>query len=97
MNRIEHLLVITTEECSEVIKEVSKSLRFGLDDFHEKYGNIPNRKLLETECEQLEAMIEMLRDEGVISKKNKGTIVDKKAKVEKYLIYSKQLGRYDTK
>jgi len=37
MTREEHLLVITSEECPEVIKEVSKSLRFGLDDYHKKY------------------------------------------------------------
>lgn len=95
MDRIEHLLVITSEECSEVIKEASKSLRFGLDDSHKKYDNIPNRKLLETECEQLEAMIEMLRDEGIISSKSQDTIINKKLKVEKYLLYSKRLGKYD--
>ena len=33
MNREEHLLTILSEECAEVIKDVSKALRFGLDDY----------------------------------------------------------------
>lgn len=32
MNKSEHLLTIVAEECAEVQKEISKALRFGLDD-----------------------------------------------------------------
>lgn len=33
MDRLEHLLVILSEECAELSKEVSKALCYGLNDY----------------------------------------------------------------
>lgn len=34
MNSVENLCVIVTEECSEIQKAVSKSMRFGFDNYN---------------------------------------------------------------
>lgn len=93
MNLQDHLLTILSEECSEVIKEVSKSLRFGLKDFHPKYDNIPNDQRISNELCDLIAMVEMLQDEGVIPELSRDKIEYKKEKVKKYMEYSKKMGK----
>jgi hypothetical protein len=90
MNRIEHLLVIFAEECSEVAQEVSKALRFGVNE----QRDLPTSNLqrIEKEFSQLLAMREMLDNEGVYIGIDYEVIRDKKAKVEEYLLYSKECG-----
>lgn len=95
MNIHDHLLVILSEECSEVTKEVSKSLRFGLKDFHPKYGNIPNDIRLSDELCDLMGVVEMLQEEGVIPELSKEKIENKKIKIKKYMNISRQLGKLD--
>ena len=62
MNRTEHLLVILMEECSEVQKNASKALRFGLDD-HAPDSNISNSQMITNEIGDLYAAIQMLFDD----------------------------------
>jgi hypothetical protein len=90
MNRIEHLLVIFAEECSEVAQKVSKALRFGVNE----QRDLPTSNLerIEKEFSQLLAMREMLETEGVVINIDFKVIRDKKAKVEEYLLYSKECG-----
>jgi hypothetical protein len=90
MNRIEHLLVIFAEECIEVAQEVSKALRFGVNE----QRDLPTSNLqrIEKEFSQLLAMREMLETEGVFINIDFKVIRDKKAKVEEYLLYSKECG-----
>jgi predicted metallo-beta-lactamase superfamily hydrolase len=54
-------LTILQEEASEVIKEVSKILRFGWDSHHPNFPDNTNRKCLEEEIGQLEHMIFFLK------------------------------------
>ena len=71
---------ILSEECAEVIQAISKCHRFGLDNY--KPGKPKtNREHLEEEIGDLLAMVEILRDMGVV---DVSTIeLAKKAKFEK--------------
>ena len=92
MNRTEHLLVILMEECSEVQKNTSKALRFGLDD-HASDSDVNNAEMLTKEIGDLYAAIQMLFDDkNIIESPFNEHINLKKIKVEKYLEYSKQKG-----
>ena len=95
MTREEHLLVTLSEECSEVAKEACKALRFGLDD-KEPGQDKTNRDKIAAEFNDLFAVILMLEDEGVFKGEKivtPDTITKKQQKVEKYLKYSKSVGK----
>ena len=86
MNRTEHLLTILAEECGEVAQRACKALRFGLGDVQEGQDE-DNRRRLEREAADVMTMFEMLgikvRDEDKVAKR---------ARVEKYLEYSRKVG-----
>lgn len=94
MNRKEQLLIILAEECSEVIKDVTKSLRFGLDDINPSDNhNKTNRENISNELCDLIAVAKMLLNEGYIDDYLDDVKIEKKQnKVEKYLNYSKDVG-----
>lgn len=56
MTREEELLVITMEECGEVVQACSKMLRFGV-----------GHKKLQEEVGDLMCMLELLHNEGLVS------------------------------
>jgi NTP pyrophosphatase (non-canonical NTP hydrolase) len=58
------ILVITQEECAEVIQEISKIFRFGIDEFH-KDGMLHQTKL-EMEVGDLMCMVDLLIQHGLI-------------------------------
>jgi len=60
MNRMQEILVVTMEECSEVAIEASKIVRFG----YEKSDS------LESEIGDLYCMIKILEEEGMINMEN---------------------------
>lgn len=94
MTREEHLLVILAEECNEVAKEVSKALRFGLDDKKPKQ-NKTNRQKIAIEFNDLFAVIRMCIYSGILLDKEVISIEQMEAKmqkVKKYLQYSKDVG-----
>lgn len=92
MTRTELLLTQIGEECAEVIQEVSKSLRFGLDDYYKDEPK--NIVSLYTEAAEVIAVLEMFMQECPIPDGvDMDEIADrKKLKVEKYLEYSKERG-----
>lgn len=94
MDRNEHLICILGEEASEIIKDCSKSLRFGLDDSDVLDPSGPtNRERLINELNDLAGSVEMLIDAGIIpmdweSPKKRNA---KKVKIEKFLEHSRQV------
>lgn len=58
-------LGILQEECAEVIVEVSKCRRFGLNSVHYK-TNIEHSLMLEQELGDVLAMIDILVEQGVV-------------------------------
>jgi len=91
MNREEHLLVILGEESSEIIKDISKSLRFGIFSY-EPGQELDNREKIENEIADFLGVVEMLQDDGIIGEISIEKIKIKKEKVEKYLQISKNIG-----
>lgn len=89
MNRLEHLLTILSEECSEIIQECSKSLRFGIDD---DFIGKTNLEKLTIEFNQMLAVVDMLKDEGVHIKIDQNIKSAKRDKIEEFLIYSRERG-----
>ena len=64
--RVQEILDILQEECGEVIVEVSKCRRFGLDSVHYKTGEL-HQAMLEQELGDVLAMIRLLVESGVVS------------------------------
>lgn len=66
MNKQHEILLITQEECAEVVQAISKCFRFGLDNY--KPGKPKtNKEHLEEELGDLTAMITLLEMHGIIS------------------------------
>lgn len=95
MNREEHLLIKIAEEAGEIVQRATKALSFGLNDHHPSQQQ-NNAKGLVYEFNDLVAVMHMLEEEEVIENPRELQIEQqslKRAKVEKYLAYSKQLGK----
>ncbi len=98
MNRTDHLLIRLAEECGEVVQRVSKALVFGLAEKQE--GQLlTNEQRLKGEVTDLIALLYMLTEEGLdvmpilLNVGDTLAIAAKKARVEKYLEYSRKQGR----
>ena len=60
-------LIITAEECAEVIQQISKIIRFGIDLPYVTAGDgTTNREQLEKEIGDLRCMIELLQQMNII-------------------------------
>jgi len=69
ISRVQETLDILQEECAEVIVEVSKCRRFGLDSLHYKTG-IKHINMLEMELGDVLAMIDILLEQKLIDQIN---------------------------
>jgi len=65
----EEVLGILQEECAEVIVEVSKIRRFGIDSVHYKTG-YKHSAMLEMEIGDVLAMVDILLEQQIISWEN---------------------------
>lgn len=87
-SNIQEALGILQEECAEVIVEVSKIRRFGLDTAHYKYDmQHTHRTMLEMEIGDVLALIDILLDQGVIDRNRLTLAIE--AKKEKLKSWSK--------
>jgi len=91
MNKTEHLLTVLSEECAEITKEVSKALRFGLED-HAPNSHESNRERITKEVADFIGVVEMLYDNQIIKKPMLFDIEEKKKKVAKYMQYAENTG-----
>jgi len=57
-------LVILQEECAEVIQEVSKCFRFGINDLNK--DGIQHSLVLEKEVADMLCMVDILVDQGIL-------------------------------
>lgn len=89
MTKEEHLLVCLAEECAEIQKEVSKALRFGLENSHPKYPGTP-RERIEYEMNDLLGVIEFLAENGLHFAQYPNRIEAKKLKLQKYIQYAEE-------
>lgn len=58
------ILVITQEEAAEVIQEISKVFRFGIDELHK--DGMTHREKLQLEIGDLLCMIDLMIDHGLV-------------------------------
>lgn len=97
MDNIENLMVTLSEECSEVIKEVNKTLRFGPGvPCFATPNSETNAYRIVKEALHIQAMIEMLQEEGTLPRldgQTKNNIKeDKKRRVRKWQEHSREIG-----
>lgn len=63
--QVQEALDILQEECGEVIVEVSKCRRFGLESLHYKTG-VKHSVMLETEVADVLALVDILIEQGIL-------------------------------
>lgn len=85
MNKTEeYYLYCLIDECSEVIQEAMKCLKFGADETYYKYSE-SNREKLEREITDLIGAIENLKDHKIIKASSQEDIDAKKEKIKRFL------------
>ena len=84
-DKTQEVLDILQEECAEVIVEISKCRRFGLESRHYK-TDIEHKEMLEQEIGDVLAMINILVTRGVID--NDMLLRAKQKKIDKLKIWS---------
>jgi len=65
-DKVRETLIITQEECAEVIQAVSKVMRFGFDSCYPTEDSASTKECLDMELGQLLCMIGILVDQGVV-------------------------------
>ena len=96
MNRTEHLLSCLAEECAEVAHRVSKALRFGLTEI-QSGQSLTNAQRIAQELNDLIAIKELLRENGVDLRLDHHAVEAKKAKVLAFVEYARNIGALDVK
>ena len=88
MNRLEETLVILAEEAAEVIQQVAKIQRFGIDNTHlNSTEGITQRDKLAQEIGDFLCLVDALIDQGVVTEKELEQA--KRLKANKLLKWSK--------
>jgi len=96
MNLTEHLLVCLIEECAEVQKAATKALRFGFDDHPPDADRTSsNAEDIAAELDDLQAVAEMLVENGSTRGPYETNVQQKKLRVLRFLDYSRRRGTLD--
>lgn len=92
-----HLLKKITEECAEVIKEISKAELFGMEDC-EPNQELTNQQKIQDELADLLGAIQLVCEHGILNDReifNTEKIDAKKIKIKKWMKYSQDKGITD--
>ena len=82
-DKVQEALIITQEECAEVIQAISKVMRFGPDSCYPTEDSASTKECLDMELGQLLCMIGILVDQGVVDENAMMTAMEaKKIKLE---------------
>lgn len=98
MNKEEYLLNLLTEECSEVIKRVSKALRFGLEDHYSEDPNVigtdgpTNRERIVSEVRDVMCTLDLLVSEEIFPHYVFSSTPGKLDKIRRFMEYSRRTG-----
>jgi NTP pyrophosphatase (non-canonical NTP hydrolase) len=84
--KVDEALVILSEECAEVVQEVCKIQRFGMNTLSHHTG-VSHQSTLEKEVADILAMVDILIDQGILSQAKLD--LGKQAKVSKLKKWSK--------
>jgi NTP pyrophosphatase (non-canonical NTP hydrolase) len=77
------ILVITQEECAEVVVEISKIFRFGIDNQHK--DGMTHQEKLEMEVGDLLCMLSLLTSHGLIRHERvQQAVLEKQQKLKKW-------------
>lgn len=94
MTRTEILLTVLGEECVETAQRVSKAIRFTPEEI-QPGQELTNAERIVYEFNDILACMEILEAEGILKGViDRDSVDKKKAKIEKYLNYSAELGAY---
>ena len=85
-SKVDEALVILSEECAEVVQEVCKIQRFGMNTLSHHTG-VSHQSTLEKEVADILAMVDILIDQGILSQAKLD--LGKQAKVSKLKKWSK--------
>lgn len=91
MNTVEYLLQSLGEELCETAQETSKCNRFGLLDV-KPGGTLSNKARLELELSHVQAVIEVLQEEGVTLELDYEEVARKKFEIRRWMSYSYMKG-----
>jgi hypothetical protein len=91
MNKAEYLLTCLIEECSEVQKEATKALRFGLEDDWKERGTQASRIAHEF-CDLISVYDELVK-EGLLEDVSTAEMIEmKQQRLDKYMGYARERG-----
>lgn len=92
MNAQEYLLTALSEELIESAHRVSKALRFGLTEV-QPGQSLNNSQRIDLEINDIYAVLDILEERGInLGSYNPALVEAKKAKVRKYMEYSREAG-----
>jgi len=97
LSKEEYLLVKLSEECAEVIKECSKALEFGLQDYPPTDPSKNNAERIVQEFEECKGIMWMLTNEDILQEPTnpKQIQIDRVNKTHKYMDYARNLGKLE--
>lgn len=91
MNLQQHMLLLLMEECCEVAQNASKCSRF-TPGHRATIEDLSNLEKLNSEYNDLLAIVELLKDEGIDLMRNEALIENKKKRLKAYIQISQNLG-----